>query len=333
MEKRVFKKVLITGMGGSGGSYLADFIVENHPQVEVHGLVRWHSTTANHNLEKVAGRVRTHECDMTDFSSLWGVLQDVRPDAIFHLASYSNVRTSFQTPLSVVQNNVMITANLLEAVRAAGIDPVIQLCSTSEVYGQVRPEEVPIREDNPFRPSSPYAASKAAQDLLGFSYFRSYQMKIIRTRMFTYINPRRRDIFATIFAYQVARIEAGLQDVLLHGNLDSVRTIIDVRDAMNSYWMALERCSYGEAYNIGGTTTMTVGEFLQLLIKQSRVPIRTKVDPSLLRPADVTLQIPCVDKFRQATGWEPRHSFEDSFRYLLECARREVEKEKRDGEK
>jgi GDPmannose 4,6-dehydratase/GDP-4-dehydro-6-deoxy-D-mannose reductase len=212
----------------------------------------------------------------------------------------------------------MGTANLLEALRAAQIDPVVQICSTSEVYGQVLPEEVPITEEQPYRPSSPYAVSKVAQDLLGLTYFRSYGMKILRTRMFAYLNPRRADLFASSFARQVARIEAGLQSELLHGNLDSVRTLIDVRDAMESYWLAAVHCEPGEAYNIGGTTTISVGDFLAQLIERARVPIPIRQDPALLRPADVTLQIPDTSKFAKATGWQPRYTLEESVEFLLD---------------
>ena len=255
------------------------------------------------------------------------VLNAVKPDVVFHIASHANVRASFTNPLAVLQNNIMGTANLLEAIRLAGINPVIQLCSTSEVYGQVFENEVPITENQPLRPSSPYAVSKVTQDLLGLTYFRSYGMRIVRTRMFAYINPRRRDLFATSFALQAARIEAGLQKELLHGNLNSVRTIIDVRDAMEAYWLAALRGQPGEAYNIGGETVISVGEFLDLIKKQSRVPIPSRVDPGLLRPADVTLQIPDVSKFRAATGWKPKYRFEDSVAMLLMHARDVVRRE------
>ena len=321
------KCVLITGVSGSGGSYLAEYIVDNHPGVEVHGISRWHSTASMDNLAGVRDRVVVHECDLTDLGSVLTVLRRVKPDLIFHIASHANVRASFINPLAVLQNNIMGTANLLEAVRLAEQAPVIQICSTSEVYGQVFPNEVPIKEDQPFRCSSPYAVSKAAQDLLGLTYFRSYGIKTIRTRMFAYVNPRRTDLFATSFARQVARIEAGLQEELVHGNLDSVRTLIDVRDAMESYWLAAAHCEYGEAYNIGGNTTISVGDFLELLKKQSKARIRTRQDPSLLRPSDVTLQIPDVTKFTKATGWSPRYSFEDSVEYLLDHWRHRTEVE------
>lgn len=317
-SKRQIKKALITGIAGSGGSYLAEYIVSRHPEVELHGITRWHSAASEENLAGVRDRIVLHECDLTDFSAILATLKRVQPDAIFHLASHANVRASFLNPLAVLHNNIMSTANLLEAARAAEIDPIVQICSTSEVYGQVDPKDVPIKEDCPLRPVSPYAVSKTAQDLLGGAYFHSYGMKIIRTRMFAYLNPRREDLFATSFAKQVARIELGLQKELLHGNLDSVRTLIDVRDAMESYWIAAEQCEFGEVYNIGGTAVIRVGEFLDILKQLARCPIPTRLDPSLLRPADVTLQIPDTTKFTQTTGWKPKYTLEESIQYLLD---------------
>ncbi len=243
---------------------------------------------------------------------------------MFHLASHANVRASFVTPNAVLTDNILGTSTLFEAIRLSGLDPLIQLCSTSEVYGQVDPRHVPIDEDAPLRPASPYAVSKTAQDLLGWTYFVSYKLRIIRTRMFSYLNPRRADLFATSFARQVARVERGLQAELLHGNLDSVRTLIDVRDAMRAYWEALQHCEPGEAYNIGGSTTLSVGDVLQRLIALATRPVPTRLDPRLLRPADVTLQIPNVDKFVRVTGWRPRYGFDESLRHLLDYWRERV---------
>ena len=324
-QTRTIRRVLITGIRGSGGSYLAEYIAANHPDVEVHGISRWHSTSTD-NLSAIRERVTLHEADLMDFSSVLAVLQDCQPDAIFHLAAHANVRASFITPNAVLSNNVLGTSNLFESVRMARLDPIIQLCSSSEVYGVVDSTAVPITEDAPLRPASPYAVSKVAQDLLGWTYYISYDVHIIRTRMFTYLNPRRTDLFATAFAKQVAWIERGLQKELVHGNLDSVRTIIDARDAMRAYWEAILRCKPGEVYNIGGTTSMTVGEFLERLVVLSDVPIPRRCAPHLLRPADVTLQIPCVDKFEEATGWQPVHTFEESLACLLAYWRREADK-------
>ena len=318
-------RALITGITGSGGSYLAEHITANHPEVEVHGISRWHSTTGTDNLRSVCHQVTVHEADLMDLGSVIPVLQTVQPDVIFHLAAHANVRASFITPNAVLSNNIIGTSNLFEGVRLSELNPIIQLCSTSEVYGQVDPDCVPITEDTPMRPASPYAVSKAAQDLLGWTYFTSYEMRIIRTRMFAYLNPRRTDLFGTSFAKQVAWIERGLQQELTHGNLDSVRTLIDVRDAMRAYWEAILYCKPGEAYNIGGQTVMTVGDFLECLVAQSSVPIPTRCDPNMLRPADVTLQIPCVDKFVAQTGWQPVYTFEDSLADLLAHWRREAD--------
>jgi len=323
----MIKKVLITGITGSGGSYLAEHVVQNHPDVAVHGVARWHSTSSHSNLAYIEKKVFVHECDLNDFGSVFTVMKEVKPDVVFHLAAYANVRASFITPQVVLSNNIIGTSHLFEAIRLAEIDPVILLCSSSEVYGQVDPKNVPIKEDCPTNPSSPYAVSKVAQDFLGWSYFINYKMKIIRTRAFAYLNPRRADLFATSFARQVARIEMGLQKELLHGNLDSVRTIVDVRDIMEAYWLTVLHCKPGEIYNIGGTTTLTVGEFLQLLIKKTKVPIPTRLDPGLLCPSDVTLQIPCTDNFIGASGWKPKYSFEESMENLLSYWRNEVRNE------
>ena len=320
-------KVLITGIAGSGGSYLAEYICKNHSEVEIHGLA--YSRSTRKNLEGILNKVIPHEADLMDFGSVFSVLEEVRPDVIFHLAAFANVRASFDTPNSFLSNNILGTSNLFEAVRLARLDPIIQLCSTSEVYGQVDPNDVPIKEDAPMKPASPYAVSKATQDLLAWTYFISYKIKIIRTRMFTYLNPRRTDLFASSFARQVAWIEQGLQKELTHGNLDSVRTVIDMRDAMRAYWLTILHCRPGEAYNIGGTTSMKVGNFLERLIALSKTSIPTRCDPALLRPADVTLQIPCVDKFASETGWKPEYSFDDSLTHLLEFWREKASEEVR----
>ena len=311
------KNVLITGISGSGGSYLAEYLLKLNLKFKIHGMLRWHSTSSLKNLSNIKSKINLHECDMTDLSSVTRVMVRVKPQIIFHLASHANVRASFDNPISVFKNNTEVTLNLLESCRLLGLNPIIQLCSTSEVYGQVYKNEIPISEKNPIRPVSPYAVSKTAQDLLGYSYFKSFNMKIIRTRMFTYLNPKREDLFATSFAKQVALIEKGKQKYLMHGNLKSTRTIIDIDDAMRAYWLAAINCKYGEEYNIGGTKIIEVGEFLKKLIKLSNVKIKTKIDKNLLRPADVTLQIPDMKKFVQATGFKNKVSFDESLLKLL----------------
>jgi GDPmannose 4,6-dehydratase/GDP-4-dehydro-6-deoxy-D-mannose reductase len=310
------KRALITGIAGSGGSHLAEYLVDNE-DIEVHGVSRWHSTTSNANLKRIKDDIILHECDLNDLSATIRTIEAAKPDYIFHLAAHANVHVCFSNPIAVLQNNINNTINLFEAIRLVGIDPIIQFCGTSEVYGQVDKENTPITEQHPLQPVNIYAVSKLTQEKIASSYYHSYGMKTILTRMFAYINPRRGDIFSSAFARKIVEIERGERDVLTHGNLESVRTLIDVRDAMETYWIACQKCEYGVPYNIGGESIISVGDFLEQLKKQANVPIRSMVDKKLLRPVDVTLQVPDVSKFINATGWKPRYSLEDSVDFLL----------------
>ena len=321
-------RILITGITGMVGSHLAEYVLAHHPDVEVHGMVRWRSPRAN--LVKVAGRVTLHEGELRDLHSLVRVLETVRPERIFHLAAQSYVSASFTAPADTLHTNVIGTTNLLDAVRLTGIDPKIHICSSSEVYGQVREDEVPIRESNEFRPASPYAVSKCGDDMIALQYFLSYGINTIRTRMFTHTGPRRGDVFAeSAFAKPVAEVAAGIRPHPIKvGNLNSVRTFADVSDAVRAYWLLLEKCPPGEVYNIGGERTMTVGEMLDVLIGMAGCRIRYEVDPALVRPSDVTLQIPDTSKFRAATGWEPKVPLETTLRDLLDYHRGRIREDR-----
>lgn len=316
------KRALITGIAGSGGSYLAEYLVKQ--DLEVHGISRWHSTTSHSNLKNVVSEIKIHECDLNDLSATIRALEKSKPDYIFHLAAHANVHVCFSNPIAVLQNNINNTINLFEAIRIVGIDPIIQFCGTSEVYGLVDEKDTPITEQHPLEPVNIYAVSKLTQEKIASSYFYSYDMKVVITRMFAYINPRRGDIFSSAFARKIVEIEQGKREVLTHGNLNSVRTLIDVRDAMESYWIACQHCEFGVPYNVGGETVTTVGKFLNVLRSKASVPIRSQVDRNLLRPVDVTMQIPEVSKFIKATGWKPKYSIEESVEFLLDHYRKIV---------
>lgn len=319
--------ILITGITGMVGSHLAEYVLSEHPEVAVHGLIRWRSPLEN--IQNIRNRVHLHYADMRDLNSLVVLLRKARPDRIFHLAAQSFVTTSFDAPVDTLTTNVIGATNLLDAVRIVGLDPRIHMCSSSEVYGQVRENEVPIKEGNPLRPASPYAVSKVGEDMIGLQYFLSYGLKVIRTRMFTHTGPRRGAAFAEgAFARQIAEVEAGRrQNPIKVGNLKSVRTFSDVRDAVRAYWLLLEKCEPGEVYNIGGERTMTVGDMLNVLKSMARCPIEHTVDPSLLRPSDVTLQIPDTSKFRKQTGWKAEipveKTLEDLLNYFRDVVRHE----------
>ena len=326
-------KALITGITGFVGSHLAEYILEHHPDVEVSGLVRWRSP--KQNIEEILDRVVLHQGNLQDFPSLKSLLAEHKPEIIFHLAAQSYVDFSFIAPIDTLQTNVVGTGNLLEAVKqlkqSSGYDPVIHICSSSEVYGQVREDEVPITEDNPLRPASPYAVSKVGEDMLALQYWLSWKIRTIRTRMFTHTGPRRGEVFVVSnFAKQVAAMEAGLAEPIVKvGNLDSVRTFSDVRDAIRAYWLIVEKCEPGEVYNIGGAETMTIRQMLDKLLAMSTLKdIEVHVDPARLRPSDVTLQIPCVDKFHKATGWKPEIKFDKTLKDTLDYWRQYYGKRK-----
>ncbi|MBL7185317.1 MAG: GDP-mannose 4,6-dehydratase [Phycisphaerae bacterium] len=320
-------KALITGITGFVGSHLAEYILDNHPRVDVCGLVRWRSP--KENIEAILDTVTLHQGNLRDFPSLRSILAEHKPDIIFHLAAQSYVDFSFIAPIDTLETNIVGTCNLLEVVKqlkqSEGYDPVIHICSSSEVYGQVRADEIPIKEDNPLRPASPYAVSKVGEDMLALQYWLSWKIKTIRTRMFTHTGPRRGEVFVVSnFAKQIASAEAALADPIVKvGNLDSVRTFSDVRDAVRAYWLIAEKCQPGEVYNVGGTETMTIGQMLDKLLAMSTLKgIEVQVDPARLRPSDVTLQVPCVDKFYKATGWKPEIPFEKTLADTLEYWRK-----------
>lgn len=247
-------------------------------------------------------------------------IKEVNPDIIFRLAAQSYVPVSFKEPKITLETNIIGTLNLLEAVRHFKLDPIIHICSSSEVYGQVREDELPITERNPIRPASPYAVSKVGEDLISYQYYLSYGLKTIRSRMFTHTGPRRGEVFVvSAFAKQIAMIEQGLKEPILKvGNLDSVRTFLDVRDAVRAYWLLVTKCPPGEVYNIGGIETMKVGEMLEKLLKLSTIKnIKIEVDPERLRPSDVTLQIPSTEKFHKETGWKPEIKFDKTLEDTL----------------
>ena len=314
--------ILISGINGSGSSYLAEYIVANHPEVQVHGISRWHSTSNQKNLATIKNKIILHECDLNDLGSVIRVLREIKPAKIFHMAATANVKICFDTPLAVLQNNIMSTANLLEAVRLECPDTIFQHCSTSEVYGN--PVTTPITESHPLEPVNPYAVSKLAAEKIAMAYYHSWKLKIIVTRTFAYLNPRRNDIFSTKFARDIALIEACKLDVLRHGNLYSTRTLMDVRDMARAYWLATEKCEYGTPYNIGGTDILEVGQFMMTLIAHAKCHIYTWESPDLMRPVDVTKQICDASKFNEKTGFVTQYSLDESIDFLLDHVRGEI---------
>ena len=321
-------KIFITGITGFVGSHLTDYLL-SLGDMEISGLCRWRSPKDNisHCLDKIT----LHHGDLLDPHSLYLCLNQVLPDVIYLLAAQSYVPYSFTAPAATLDTNVIGTCNILESIRRVreqhtGYDPLIVACTSSEVYGQVSQDELPITEDNAFRPASPYAVSKVCEDMLAYQYWLSWKLKIVRVRLFSHEGPRRGEFFVVSnFAKQIAEIEKGKSDAVYVGNLDSIRTYMDVRDAAKAYWLLVQNFIPGEVYNIGGDTTVSIKEMLDGLLKLStKKNIEIKLDPARLRPSDVTLQIPSSKKFKDLTGWEPKIPFEQMLSDTLEYWRQLV---------
>ena len=311
-------RALITGITGFAGSHLADYILENHPEVEVYGLVRWRSRMEN--IRHILDRVHLQEADLKDMVSMKKALAEIEPDRIFHLAAQSFVPTSWRCPGETFAINSIGQINLFEAVLDLGLTPRIQIAGSSEEYGLVHADEVPMKETNPLRPLSPYAVSKVAQDLLGYQYFMSYGLHVVRTRGFNHTGPRRGEVFiCSNFAHQIVEIEKKLRDpVLFVGNLEAKRDFTDVRDIVRAYWLSLEKGEAGEVYNIGTGVAYSAQEILDKLLALTEADVRVEVDPLRLRPSDVMILLSDGSKFRTISGWEPRIPFEQSLQDLLE---------------
>ena len=314
---------MITGITGFAGSHLAELLLrEGH---DVFGIVRWRSRSEH--LEHLNGHLHLIEADLLDLKSLQDVMINLRPDYIFHLAAQSFVPASWTAPAVTLETNAVGSCNLFEAVRTAQIDPLIQIACSSEEYGLVHENELPIKETNPLRPLSPYAVSKVAMDYLGYQYFKSYGLKIVRTRGFNHEGPRRGEVFVTsTFAKQIALIEKGKQKpVILVGDLSTKRDFTDVRDMVRGYYLAAQKGEPGEVYNIASGKAWVIKDVLDYLLSLSKVKnIKVKRDPKRLRPSDVPILLGDSSKFREATGWQPQIPFKKTLRDTLNYWRRRV---------
>lgn len=347
-------RILITGVTGMAGSHLAEYVLADHPEAEVYGTYRWRSRmdnlqdlARNGRLRMVAeggnisrsgvlagmiaeqtevGLLHLIETDLTDAASVRRVIAALRPEWLFHLAAQSYVPASWNAPAATLSINAIGQINIFEAILEAGLDPRIHIAGSSEEYGLVYPDEVPIKESNPLRPLSTYAVSKVTQEMLAWQYFQSYGLKAVVTRGFNHTGPRRGQVFVTSnLAKQTAEIEAGRRPPVMHvGDLTSKRDWSDVRDVVRAYWLAAERGEPGGVYNVGAGVARTVGEVLDLLRSISRAEIEVREDPSRLRPSDVKILLADTTKFRNQTGWQPEIPFERTMSDLLDYWRERV---------
>ncbi|MFH0948412.1 MAG: GDP-mannose 4,6-dehydratase [Elusimicrobiota bacterium] len=315
-------KVLITGITGFAGSHLAEFLLSRN--YAVHGIDRWRSKTEN--IEGFKDKIILHECDIKDYHSVRKVIETVMPEKIFHLAAQSFVPTSWNAPSETITTNVIGELNIFEAVKELKINPWIQIACSSEEYGMVYENEVPIKETNPLRPLSPYAVSKVAQDLLGYQYYQSHNLNIVRTRTFNHEGPRRGEVFVTSnFAKQIAEIEKNKKPPVLYvGNLDARRDYTDVRDIVRAYCLATEKCVAGEVYNICSGHDWKIKDMMNYLLSLSKTKVEIKQDPARMRPSDVQILLGDCTKFKEQTGWKPEIPFEKTLEDTLNYWRERV---------
>lgn len=321
-------RVLITGINGFVGSHLSEYLIENHPDFEIIGTI--HGRTANlENIKPVMKKLKLIDCDIVDAHAVLAMVKEIEPDVIFHLAAQAFVPVSWRSPQETLSTNIIGSMNLFEAVRQSKKEIRLHIAGSSEEYGLVHPNETPIKETNQLRPLSPYGVSKAGMDLLGYQYFKSYGLKIIRTRAFNHEGPRRGENYVTSnWSKQLAQIEAGLKEPVIDvGNLESYRDFTDVRDMVKAYYLAATKCTPGEVYNICSEKAYKMKDMLDMIISLSdkKSKIKVKVDPARMRPSDVELLLGDCSKFKKETGWKPVIPFEktiqDSVQYWREIIR------------
>lgn len=315
-------KALVTGITGFAGSHLAEHLLDEN--CEVIGTFRTRSPLDN--LEKTLSRVRLIECELTDATSVTRLFKTVKPDFVFHLAAQSFVAASWHSPQETIVNNVVCQLNLFEAIRNADFNPKFLVAGSSEEYGQVRSGDFPITEGIPLKPLSPYGVSKVAQDTLGYQYWQSYDMNIIRSRAFNHTGPRRGEVFVTSnFASQIAQIEAGMKEPVIRvGNLEAERDFTDVRDTVRAYLLILREGRIGDVYNVASGKGRSIQSVLDTLLSLSRAQVRIEVDEARLRPSDLPKLEGSYDKLKSATGWEPKIPFEQTMKDLLDYWREKL---------
>ena len=314
-------RVLLTGIAGFAGSFLAEMLV-NEPDTEVHGIVHRHDRRIAH----LAGRLHLHRGDLRNAVWVGEVVEQVRPDYTLHLAAWSDVGGSWQQPWTTYELNIQCQLNLLEALRRWQPTCRTLVVSSNEIYGLVTPGDLPIDEETPFRPNSPYGVSKIAQDMMALQYFNSHKMPIIRARSFNHLGPGQADDFAaSAFARQIAEIECSRREPVVRvGNLDAERDFTDVRDVVRAYWLLMQHGEAGLCYNVGSGTPHSIRWLLDTLLALSPAQINVEIDPTRLRPSDVPRSYCDNRRLRQATGWQPEIDLRTALQDLLESWRTQL---------
>ncbi len=285
------------------------------------------------NVEHILSRIALYPADLSDYGRVRELCARIRPDHVFHLAAQASVERAWLDPAATLVNNIVAQLNLLRAIAELRLEPRILIVGSADEYGAVREEDLPIDEETPLRPINPYAVSKIAQDYLGYQYYLSHGLQVVRVRPFGHIGPRQGPGFVVAdFARQIARIEAGLQEPVMRvGNLSAQRDLTDVGDMVRGYYLALAKGKAGEVYNLGSGRAYAIGEILDKLLGMSRVVVRVEIDASRLRPSDIPILVCDSRRFREDTGWRPERDISDTLREVLDYWRKRVREEEQQG--
>lgn len=300
----MMKKILITGASGFTGGYLSEYLFSQN-KFEIFGT--YHSEKSL-LTSPVKEKISFKKIDLTDQQNVLSLLHDIKPDYIFHLAAASSPSESFKDPVATFHTNVTSQINILQALKRNNLlRSRVLIISSCEVYGYVKPEELPVNEMTQLRPATPYAVSKITQDFLGLQYYLAYKLQCIRVRPFNHIGPRQSSKFVVSdFSKQIAQIEKGKKEPVMYvGNLEAKRDFTDVRDVVKAYFMLMEKGKSGEVYNIGSGKSYNAGEILDILLENSSRKITIKVDPQKIRPSDMPNIICDNKKLIDLTGWKP----------------------------
>lgn len=306
-------RILITGVAGFVGRHLFNTLCKQYPEALIHG------TSIEPSPQMGNDRLQYHVIDLKNTTAIYELIAEVKPDQIYHLAAQSSPRKSFQIPWETLENNIKAQLNIIQACIALQLRPRILVISSAEIYGPVQPDQLPINEDAPLRPTNPYGVSKVAQDMLGLQYYLSHNLPIVRVRPFNHFGPGQSEGFvATDFAVQVARIELGLQNNVIEvGNLSGERDFTDVRDVVRAYTQIMEKGVPGEVYNVASGKPYSIQYLLDVLLKYSTAAIQVHVSPARMLPVDVPIVRGDATRLYQLCGWQTSIPFETTMLDIL----------------
>ena len=315
-------RVLITGISGFAGSHLAETCLAHG--ADVWGLTQ---TAGPHpNLAHLGDRIRLHSANITDEAGIQAALAAIKPDWIFHLAAQAHVPTAWSDPAGTLTTNIVGQLNLILALQEHVPAARLLVVSSSNVYGMVAEEDLPVSEAAPFRPADPYAVSKVGQDMLALQYWQSHGLDAVRVRPFNHIGPRQApDFVIARFAQELAEMEAGVRPPVMQvGNMSAQRDFTDVRDVAHAYWLALAKGAPGAVYTIGSGTARSIDEMLRIMLELTTVEIRVETDPALFRPGDLPVLQADPSAFQARTGWRAAIPLEQTLRDTLDYWREQV---------